>query len=242
MQTRQSGWRLWIKSVFDCSVALCGIIVLSPVFVAVSTLVWLSMGRPVLFRQRRPGRFAKPFMLLKFRTMSDGRDEGGKPLPDADRLTRIGRLLRATSLDELPQLWNVLRGDISLVGPRPLLMEYLPRYSREQARRHDVMPGITGWAQINGRNALTWEEKFALDTWYVENWSLRLDALILLKTVVSVMKRDGIANAGHATMPGFEGTGVASNSSREGANETADNLCNLESRKPGAGWFPGQET
>jgi lipopolysaccharide/colanic/teichoic acid biosynthesis glycosyltransferase len=155
-------------------------------------------------------------MLLKFRTMSDRRGAGGKLLPDADRLTRIGRLLRATSLDELPQLWNVLRGDISLVGPRPLLMEYLPRYSREQARRHDVMPGITGWAQINGRNALTWEEKFALDTWY----EIGVWYVILLKTLFL----------------------VASNSSREGANETADNLCNLESRKPGAGWFPGQET
>lgn len=144
-------------------------------------------------------------MLLKFRTMSDGRDAGGKLLPDANRLTRVGRLLRTTSLDELPQLWNVLRGDISLVGPRPLLMEYLPRYSPEQARRHDVMPGITGWAQINGRNALSWENKFELDRWYVDNWSLRLDLRILLQTFKSVLRREGISCGGHATMPEFMG-------------------------------------
>jgi lipopolysaccharide/colanic/teichoic acid biosynthesis glycosyltransferase/glycosyltransferase involved in cell wall biosynthesis len=203
LRHRQSGWRFWIKTAFDRGAALCGLIILSPVFIAVSVLVWLSMGRPVLFRQQRPGRFAKPFSLLKFRTMWERCDASGKLLPDADRLTRIGRLLRATSLDELPQLWNVLRGDISLVGPRPLLMEYLTRYSLEQARRHDVMPGITGWAQINGRNALTWEEKFALDTWYVENWSLMLDLSILAMTLWRVLKRDGISSQGHATMPEF---------------------------------------
>jgi sugar transferase EpsL len=202
-QSTQHGWRLGIKRAFDCIAVLCGLIVLFPLFIAVSLLVWLFMGRPVLFRQLRPGRFAKTFMLLKFRTMSELRNKNGTWLPDADRLTRVGRLLRATSLDELPQLWNVLRGDISLVGPRPLLVEYLPRYSPEQARRHDVMPGITGWAQINGRNALTWEEKFALDIWYVDHWSLKLDALILMKTVVSVLNRTGIANPGHATMPEF---------------------------------------
>jgi lipopolysaccharide/colanic/teichoic acid biosynthesis glycosyltransferase len=161
------------------------------------------MGRPILFRQRRPGRFAKPFWLLKFRTMSERRDANGNLLPDADRLTRVGRLLRASSLDELPQLWNVLRGDISLVGPRPLLMDYLPRYSPEQARRHDVMSGITGWAQINGRNALTWEEKFALDTWYVDNWSLNLDLRILLLTFKCALRRKGISSSGHVTMPQF---------------------------------------
>jgi len=216
---RQSGWRFWIKTAFDRGAALCGLIILSPVFIAVSVLVWLSMGRPILFRQQRPGRFAKPFWLLKFCTMTDERDAGGKLLPDAERLTRVGLLLRATSLDELPQLWNVLRGDISLVGPRPLLMEYLPRYSPEQARRHDVMPGITGWAQINGRNALTWEEKFELDVSYVKNWSLGLDALILLKTAVAVLRRQGIANAGHATMPGFKGTSAANNLNRDGTYE-----------------------
>jgi lipopolysaccharide/colanic/teichoic acid biosynthesis glycosyltransferase len=145
-------------------------------------------------------------MLHKFRTMSDRRDACGKLLPDADRLTRVGRFLRTSSLDELPQLWNVLRGDISLVGPRPLLMVYLPRYSPEQARRHDAMPGITGWVQVNGRNALTWEEKFSLDVWYVENWSLALDLRILLLTLMRVVKREGISNAQHATMPEFQGT------------------------------------
>jgi lipopolysaccharide/colanic/teichoic acid biosynthesis glycosyltransferase len=171
----------------------------------VSVLVWLSMGRPILFRQQRPGRFAKPLKLLKFRTMSERRDASEKLLPDAERLTRIGRLLRATSLDELPQLWNVLRGDISLVGPRPLLMEYLPCYSPEQARRHDVMPGITGWAQINGRNALSWEKKFELDTWYVDHWSLWMDLKILGITALRVLRRDGISSAGYATMPKFVG-------------------------------------
>jgi len=205
-RSRQSGWRFWIKKLFDRSVALCGLIVLSPVFIGVSVLVRLSMGSPIMFRQQRPGRFAKPFRLLKFRTMSDERDAGGKLLPDAERLTRIGRLLRATSLDELPQLWNVLCGDISLVGPRPLLMQYLPRYSAEQARRHDVMPGITGWAQINGRNALTWEDKFALDVRYVENWSLWLDIRILFLTIWKVFCRQGISNANHVTMSEFMGS------------------------------------
>jgi lipopolysaccharide/colanic/teichoic acid biosynthesis glycosyltransferase len=202
---QQCGWRKLVKSLFDRTAALCGLVLLSPLFVAVSAIVYFSVGSPVIFRQMRPGRFAKPFIVYKFRTMSLATDESGKLLPDSERLTRMGTWIRATSLDELPQLWNVLCGDISLVGPRPLLMEYLPRYSAEQARRHDVMPGITGWAQINGRNALSWEEKFALDTWYVDNWSLKLDALILMKTVVSVVRREGIANAGHATMPGFMG-------------------------------------
>jgi lipopolysaccharide/colanic/teichoic acid biosynthesis glycosyltransferase/glycosyltransferase involved in cell wall biosynthesis len=203
MRSRQNGWRFFVKSALDRCAALCGLIVVSPVLIAVSILVWLSMGRPILFRQPRPGRLAKPFWLLKFRTMSDRREASGDLLPDAVRLTRVGRLLRATSLDELPQLWNVLRGDISLVGPRPLLMEYLPRYSPEQARRHDVMPGITGWAQINGRNALAWEDKFALDTWYVDNWSLVLDCKILAMTLWRVLKRDGISSHGYATMPEF---------------------------------------
>jgi lipopolysaccharide/colanic/teichoic acid biosynthesis glycosyltransferase len=205
LRHRQSGWRFWIKTAFDRGAALCGLIILSPVFIAVSVLVWLCMGRPIVFRQQRPGRFAKPFMLLKFRTMSERRDAGGKLLHDTDRLTRFGRLLRATSLDELPQLWNVLRGDLSLVGPRPLLMQYLPRYSPEQARRHEVMPGITGWAQVNGRNALNWEEKFTMDTWYVDHWSLWLDLKILSMTVLRVLRRDGISNQDHATMPEFMG-------------------------------------
>lgn len=202
-QTRQRGWGLWIKSILDRGVAICGLIILSPMFIGTIVLVWLYLGRPILFRQRRPGRFSTPFVLLKFRTMSERRDETGKLLPDAKRMTRIGRFLRATSLDELPQLWNVLRGDISLVGPRPLLMEYLPRYSPEQARRHDVMPGITGWAQVNGRNALNWEEKFTLDNWYVDNWSLNLDLSILLSTLKCVLRREGISSGEHATMPEF---------------------------------------
>ncbi len=206
-QSRQRGWRLGIKTLFDRVVALCGLIVLSPLFLAVSMVVWLSMGLPILFRQQRPGRFTKPFVLLKFRTMSNGRDSGGNLLSDAERLTRLGRFLRATSLDELPQLWNVLRGDISLVGPRPLLMEYLSRYSHDEARRHDVMPGITGWAQINGRNALSWESKFALDTWYVDNWRLSLDVRILLLTFKCILRREGISSGGHATMPEFAGEG-----------------------------------
>ena len=205
LHEQQSGWRFWIKSVFDRSAALCGLIVLSPVFTAVSVLVWLSMGRPIVFRQQRPGRFANPFMLLKFRTMSDRRGAGGKLLPDADRLTRVGRLLRATSLDELPQLWNVLRGDISLVGPRPLLMEYLFRYSSEEVRRHNVMPGITGWTQVNGRNGIDWEKKFEHDVWYVDHWSLWLDIRILFLTIWQVFRRQGISSANHATMPEFMG-------------------------------------
>jgi lipopolysaccharide/colanic/teichoic acid biosynthesis glycosyltransferase len=203
MISGQLGWRLWTKNAFDRSAALCGLIVLSPLFVVVSVLVWSFMGRPILFRQQRPGRYARVFELLKFRTMSERRNANGGLLSDADRLLRFGQFLRASSLDELPQLWNVLRGDISLVGPRPLLIEYLPRYSPEQARRHDVMPGITGWAQINGRNALTWDEKFTLDIWYIDNWSLRLDLRILLLTLQRVIRREGITSDGNSTMPLF---------------------------------------
>src|SRR6202171_6392950 len=185
--------------------ALAGALLIAPILLALPFLIWALLGPPVFFRQERPGRDGRIFQLVKFRTMTDARGRDGALLPDDQRLTWLGRLLRSTSLDELPQLWNVFRGDLSFVGPRPLLRAYLERYSKEQARRHEVKPGITGWAQINGKNALTWEEKFALDTWYVDNWSLKLDALILLKTLASVVKREGIANGGHATMPGFEG-------------------------------------
>jgi lipopolysaccharide/colanic/teichoic acid biosynthesis glycosyltransferase/glycosyltransferase involved in cell wall biosynthesis len=205
MPPLQSGWRLWIKKLFDRSAALCGMVVLSPLFIIASLLVWLSMGGPLVFRQQRPGRFGRPFMLFKFRTMSERRDTSGNLLDDAVRLTRVGRLLRATSLDELPQLWNVFRGDMSLVGPRPLLMNYLARYLPEQARRHDVMPGITGWAQINGRNSIGWEEKLSMDTWYVDHWSLWLDLKILTMTVLRVVRREGISNQDYATMPEFMG-------------------------------------
>jgi sugar transferase EpsL len=205
MRSRQCGLTFKVKRLIDLFLALIGLLVLLPLFILASFLVWLSMGRPVLFRQIRPGRFAKPFTLLKFRTMSVCRDASGELLSDADRLTRVGRFLRSTSLDEMPQLWNIAFGEMSLVGPRPLLIEYLPRYSPEQACRHNVMPGITGWAQINGRNSLSWDEKFALDKWYVENWSLRLDARILLLTLRRVIKRQAISQAGSATMPEFKG-------------------------------------
>jgi lipopolysaccharide/colanic/teichoic acid biosynthesis glycosyltransferase len=201
----QRGWRLAAKRIFDCGIALCGLVILSPILITVGILVASTTGWPILFRQRRPGRFAKPFTLYKFRTMSCLRDAAGNLLSDSERLTEMGRVLRSTSFDELPQLWNVLRGDLSLVGPRPLLMEYLPRYSAEQARRHEVLPGITGWAQVNGRNALTWKEKFDLDVWYVDHWSIALDVKILFMTALKVVRRDGISQDGHATMMEFCG-------------------------------------
>lgn len=180
--------------------------VFSPVLLCVALLARRRLGSPVLFRQTRPGKEGRPFEMLKFRTMTNARDSQGQLLPDADRMTPFGHFLRSSSLDELPELWNVLKGDMSLVGPRPLLMEYLPLYSAEQARRHEVRPGLTGWAQINGRNALSWEEKFALDVWYVDNRSLWLDIKIILLTIVSVLKRSGISAEGEATMPRFSGT------------------------------------
>ncbi len=177
-----------------------------PLLTAVALIVRLQLGSPVLFTQRRPGLHGRPFTLVKFRTMTDARDSGGLEKPDSERLTRFGRLLRATSLDELPELLNVLRGDMSLVGPRPLLMEYLPLYSAQQARRHEVRPGITGWVQINGRNAISWDDKFALDTWYVDHQSLWLDLRILCRTLWQVIKRDGITHGNDATMPWFTGS------------------------------------
>lgn len=195
------------KRILDLALALPAVIVLLPVLGAVAVLVRIKLGAPVLFRQMRPGLHGRPFALLKFRTMTDQCDAEGYLLPDAQRLTRLGQFLRATSLDELPELWNVLKGDMSLVGPRPLLMEYLPRYSSEQARRHEVRPGITGWAQVNGRNAISWEEKFALDVWYVEHVRLGLDVRILWRTLLQVMKGGGISAAGHPTMPKFTGSG-----------------------------------
>ena len=205
---RQAGYRLLVKKAFDRGVAAAGLLLAAPVLAATGAAIAATMGRPVLFRQERPGFKGKPFHIVKFRTMRDARDVAGRPLPDGERLTRIGKLLRATSIDELPQLWNVLRGDLSLVGPRPLLMSYLPRYSPEQARRHDVLPGITGWAQVHGRNAVDWDERFRLDVWYVDNWSLLLDAKILLMTARSVLRREGIQSEGHATMYEFMGPGV----------------------------------
>jgi sugar transferase EpsL len=202
---RQSGWRLVVKRAADRCVAGIGLAAAGPVLLGSMAAVRATMGSPVLFSQQRPGLGGKPFRVYKLRTMVDARDAHGNLLPDCERLTRLGRFLRASSLDEVPQLWNVLRGELSLVGPRPLLMQYLQRYTPEQARRHDVVPGITGWAQINGRNALTWEEKFKLDLWYVDHWSLLLDLKILARTIRQVIAREGISSGGHATMPEFMG-------------------------------------
>ena len=200
---RQRGWRLLLKQAIDRTLALLAMSALLPLFCIIAVTVLINMGSPVLFRQRRPGKDCVPFNLLKFRTMECTLDRFGKPLPDDRRLTPVGRLLRTTSLDELPQLWNVLRGDLSVVGPRPLLMQYLERYTPEQMRRHEVMPGITGWAQINGRNALSWPQKFELDVWYADHWSLGLDLHIMVKTLRQVIRRQGSSQAGHVTMPDF---------------------------------------
>ncbi|MCL2523728.1 MAG: sugar transferase [Betaproteobacteria bacterium] len=197
-----------MKRASDLLLAFTALLFLAlPLFVLIC-LVRCRLGSPVFFCQMRPGLRGEPFNMVKFRTMTDERDLDGILLPDAKRLTSFGRFLRATSLDELPELWNVLKGDMSLVGPRPLLMEYLPLYTPEQARRHEVRPGITGWAQVNGRNALSWEEKFALDVWYVDNRSLWLDIRILWLTIKKVLARDGISAAGEATMPKFTGSNV----------------------------------
>lgn len=198
--------RAAIKRALDIILVPPGTAVLSPFLAVVAVMVRINLGRPVLFRQRRSGQHGKPFTLLKFRTMSDARDGSGNLLPDGKRLTRLGRLLRRTSLDELPTLVNVIRGEMSLVGPRPLITDYLDRYSPEQRRRLEVKPGITGWNQINGRNALTWDEKFALDVWYVENWSLWLDLRILVVTGWKVLTGQGVTAPGSATMPEFMGT------------------------------------
>jgi sugar transferase EpsL len=196
-----------LKRLFDVVAATALLVLLSPVLIVVAALVRVAMGRPILFRQQRPGLRGQPFTILKFRTMIAAADSNGTPLPDATRITRVGRFLRRTSLDELPELVNVLRGEMSLVGPRPLLTEYLPLYTEEQMRRHAVRPGITGWSQVNGRNALTWDEKFALDVWYVDNRSLRLDLRILWTTVGNVVRGEGIAHPGVATMKPFRGVG-----------------------------------
>lgn len=193
------------KRLFDFTAALFGLLILLPVLVVVAYLVRTKLGSPIFFTQVRPGLNGKPFKMVKFRTMTDERDAQGNLLPDNIRLTKFGRFLRSTSLDELPELWNVIKGEMSLVGPRPLLMEYLPLYSDEQARRHEARPGVTGWAQINGRNAISWEDKFKLDVWYVDNQSLWLDIKILFLTVKKVLVRDGISAEGEATMTKFEG-------------------------------------
>jgi lipopolysaccharide/colanic/teichoic acid biosynthesis glycosyltransferase len=198
------------KRGFDLVLTLVGGVILLPFLLLISLAVYLSMGRPIFFRQKRPGLKGEPFNLYKFRTMREAIDTQGRPLPDAERLTGLGRFLRSLSLDELPEVWNVLRGEMSWVGPRPLLMQYLERYTPEQARRHEVLPGITGWAQINGRNTLTWEDKFRFDVWYVDHWSFWLDVKILMITLWKVITREGISQEGHATAEEFMGTGEES--------------------------------
>jgi len=193
------------KRVLDLLFTIIGLAIISPLLILLTLLVWLAHGKPILFRQTRPGFQGRLFQVYKFRTMSEARSNQGHLLPDADRITTLGKILRSTSLDELPELFNVLRGEMSLVGPRPLLTQYMARYSPEQARRHDVLPGITGWAQVNGRNALTWEDKFRLDVWYVDHWSLGLDIKILLMTLWAVIKREGISQPGVATAEEFMG-------------------------------------
>lgn len=195
-----------MKRLFDFVLAGLALLLLAPLLVVLSVLIRVMLGRPVLFRQMRPGLHGRPFQMIKFRTMRDALDAAGNPLPDAVRLTPFGRLLRSSSLDELPELWNVLRGDMSLVGPRPLLMDYLPLYTPEQRRRHETRPGITGWAQVNGRNAISWEEKFSLDVWYVDNRSFLLDIRILFLTVRKVLVREGISAEGETTMSRFTGS------------------------------------
>jgi len=204
-RTFLKAFNLILKRLIDILGSGAGLVLLSPFLLVVAFLVRVKLGSPVFFRQQRPGLHGKPFMLVKFRTMTDERDERGNLLPDEVRLTRFGQFLRSTSIDELPELWNVLVGDMSLVGPRPLLMQYLDRYTPEQARRHEVKPGITGWAQVNGRNALSWEEKFKLDVWYVENCNFFLDIKILFLTLVKVLSREGVSARNHATMPEFIG-------------------------------------
>jgi sugar transferase EpsL len=198
-----------VKRCIDILVAALSLLFFAPLLACFALAVWIRMGSPVFFRQVRPGYKAKPFTLLKFRTMNSARDEQGSLLPDEERLTKLGALLRRYSVDELPQLWNVLKGEMSLVGPRPLLMQYLDRYTPEQARRHQVKPGLTGWAQVNGRNSLRWEERFQLDVWYVDHWSLWLDVKIMMKTVRKIFLREDISQDGHVTMPEFIGNNQA---------------------------------
>ena len=194
-----------VKRIFDFTASLCGLILLSPILIVVALLIRLNLGSPIFFTQDRVGKSNKVFKMIKFRSMKDGVDKNGNLLPDEMRLTKFGKILRSTSLDELPELINVLKGDMSLIGPRPLLVDYLPLYNENQVRRHNVLPGLTGWAQINGRNSLSWNEKFNLDIWYVDNWSLTLDIKIFFLTIYKVFKRDGISQEGNVTMERFNG-------------------------------------
>ena len=200
-----------LKRLLDIVIASSALVLLSPVYAFVAYKVRKNLGSPVLFRQVRPGLNGKPFEMIKFRSMKDAVDAQGNPLPDSERLTPFGQMLRSSSLDEMPELWNVIKGEMSIVGPRPLLMEYLPLYNEQQAKRHNVRPGITGYAQVNGRNAISWEKKFELDTWYVENRSLWLDFKIMLKTVQKVLSKDDISAEGEATISKFTGTSESKN-------------------------------
>jgi len=195
-----------MKRTFDIFFALFVLLLFSPLMLLIIGVIWIFLGRPVFFKQERPGQCGQIFIMIKFRTMRDAAGKDGAQLPDAVRLSKFGQLLRSTSLDELPGLWNVLRGEMSLVGPRPLLIEYLPLYSQEQARRHEVRPGVTGWAQVNGRNAISWEEKFKLDVWYVNHRSFWLDVKVLWLTVIKVFRREGVSQSGHVTMEKFRGS------------------------------------
>lgn len=199
---------LLMKRIFDLFLTLPAFFLLSPLMLLTAFLICIKLGSPVFFRQIRPGLLGKPFTIYKFRTMRNACDKNGSLLPDSERLTRFGRFLRSSSLDELPELYNIIKGDMSLVGPRPLLMQYLDRYTPQQARRHEVLPGLTGWAQVNGRNAVTWEEKFRLDVWYVDNQSLLLDMKIIFMTIAKVIKREGISHPGKATMEEFKSVEV----------------------------------
>ena len=205
VQTKQGVYARYIKRILDVLLSGCALVVLSPVLLIVAVLVRTKLGSPVIFCQPRPGKDEKIFKMYKFRSMTDARDENGELLPDEVRLTKFGRALRATSLDELPELWNIFKGDMSIVGPRPLLVKYLSRYNEEQHHRHDVMPGLTGWAQVNGRNALSWEDKFRLDVWYSEHVSFRLDVKVIFLTVKCVLHHEGISGADSATMEEFRG-------------------------------------
>lgn len=206
---RFTGYSRLVKSMLDRLVAAIALLFFSPMLLIMAIAIYLRMGSPVFFSQPRPGKDGRIFTFYKFRTMTGDRNSEGNLLPDEQRLTAFGQFLRKTSLDELPQLWNVFKGDMSFVGPRPLLVQYLELYNPEQARRHEVKPGITGWVQVNGRNTLSWEEKFQLDVWYVEHWSLWLDLKILFLTIIKVVLREGISQEGYATMPEFTGKGVA---------------------------------
>lgn len=206
-EVTNAGYRAYGKRILDIIFSVGGLFILSPVIVVLAVLVRFKLGSPVLFRQQRPGQYGRPFTIYKFRSMNDARDAHGSLLADAERLTAFGRMLRSSSLDELPELVNIVRGDMSLVGPRPLLMQYLPRYTPFQARRHDVKPGLTGWAQVNGRNAVSWERRFELDVWYVDHLSFMLDLKILLLTLWVALQRKDISQPGHATIAEFMGSG-----------------------------------